>query len=322
MANILFNTYCNRNCPYCFAREKVELGRDQGDSTKNLSMEGLEEIIDFYKRSQLSRFVILGGEPTLNPDFVEMVDRVLEEKSFSSVMIFSNGVITESVLNYLSAHTDTRIRVALNLNSAKDYPALQWQRVNRTMNVLGRKVGLGINVYQPGQEYDYLISAILKYGLERHIRVGITHPILGTENRYAREEDLPAIADDLVSFAGKTYENGISFSFDCGFKFCMFSLDQHRELLNYAVKFKSVCSPIVDVGPDLGIWRCFPLTNRANRRLEEFQNKREVIKFYKDSFNSYYKMGNTPDCPECRYRINGLCNGGCLARTIGSFNNN
>lgn len=63
MANVLFTSYCNRRCSYCFARDKVDLGRDTGDLSMNLRLEGLEEIIRFYRRSQLTRFVILGGSP-------------------------------------------------------------------------------------------------------------------------------------------------------------------------------------------------------------------------------------------------------------------
>jgi len=319
MANVLFTTYCNRQCAYCFAKDKLDLEREQADSQKNLSMAGLEEIIAFYKRSQLRRFVVIGGEPTLHPDFNRMIDRILEEPEFKAVIIFSNGLMPQSVRDHLAGISDPRVRIALNLNPPEDHRDGQWDHVNSVMKALGKRVGLGINVHKPGQPYDYLIDAVKAYGLEGHIRVGLTHPVVGENNIYAREEDFPAIADDLLSFAEKIYRENLSFSFDCGFQFCMFSLDQHRELLRMGIRFSSVCSPIIDIGPDLKIWRCFPFSNDVCGRLSDFPVRNKLTDHYDAKYRTLLQMGNRKECPECRHRINGLCNGGCLSRTLNAF---
>ena len=182
-------------------------------------MEGLEKIIRFYQRSQLTRFVVLGGEPTLHPAFNQMIDRILTERDFKSIIIFTNGLMPENVLAYLSGNTDPRLRIALNLNASDDYIGSQWLRINETLKALTTKVGLGINVYKPGQDYNYLIDAIKQHNLSRHIRVGLTQPVIGSKNIYALENDFPVIAEDLLRFAEKAYHNNIDFSFDCGFRY-------------------------------------------------------------------------------------------------------
>jgi len=319
MANVLFTTYCNRNCKYCFAKGKVDLGQEQGDPSKNLNMENLETIIHFYKQSQLDRFVVLGGEPTLNPDFKQMIDRILLEKDFKALVIFTNGLMPDDVLTYLSNHDDPRLGIALNLNNQNNHSPSEWTRVNNTMKALGKRVGLGVNIYKPGQDYDYLIEAVKAYGLKPHIRAGLTHPVVGSKNIYARQDDFPAIAADLVGFAEKAFQNDINFSFDCGFQFCMFSLDQHKELLRFGVKFRSVCTPIIDIGPDLGVWRCFPLLNDVAGQLDDFKRRKRIIDAFEKKYRSFQRMGNMLECPQCIYRKNELCSGGCLARTIRSF---
>jgi radical SAM protein with 4Fe4S-binding SPASM domain len=319
MANVLFTTYCNRNCAYCFAKGKVDLGQDQGNPSKNINSDALQKIIRFFKRSQLTRFVVLGGEPTLNPEFPVLIDRILIEKEFKSVMIFTNGLIPEDVVGYLAGHPDPRIRIALNLNAPDSYPAGQWKHITTTMKALGPKVGLGVNVYQTGQDYQYLIESILEYNLNKHVRVGITQPIVGSENTFAQENDFQEIASDLLNFAAKAHQKNISFSFDCGFQFCMFTLEQHKELLRLGIKFKAVCNPIIDIGPDLCVWRCFPFLNDVGGHLADFQTKNQIIDYYNRKYKSYKPMGNKPECPQCRYRVNGLCAGGCLARTLISF---
>ena len=320
MANVLFTTYCNRNCAYCFAKDKVDLGKDKGDPSKNISPEALEKIIAFYKKSMLPRFVILGGEPTLHPQFTKLLDRVLEESSFQSILVFTNGIMPDNVLAYLGGCTDKRLKIAMNLNAPNQYPPSQMEHIHHVFKTIGGMVGLGINIYRPGQDYNYLINEIETYGLVKHIRLGLTHPIAGTANRYAKQTDFPQIAEDIVSFAEKAFHKNISFSFDCGFEFCMFTLDQHRELLRFGIKFKSMCDPIVDIGPDLKVWRCFPLLNHTSEHLDSFEHRNDIIQYYNQKYRKIQRMGNRSDCPECRYRINGLCSGGCLARNLMSFN--
>jgi len=319
MANVLFTTYCNRNCSYCFAKEKVVLGRDRGDASKNMSIEALGHVIEFYRRNMLRRFVILGGEPTLHPNFNQMIDLVSSESFLKSISIFTNGLMPKNTLAYLVINPDPRIRIALNLNSPDNHTKSQMSSVEKTMETLGPKIGLGVNIYMAGQEYDYLIDAIEQYNLSRHVRVGLTQPIPGFKNVYAMEEDIPAIAVDILEFAEKFYKKNISFSFDCGFRFCMFSLDQHKELLRMGINFKSVCSPIIDIGPDLSVWRCFPLNSNICGLLTDFTSKNEIVDFYEKEYKSFIPMGNMPECPECRYRVNSLCSGGCLSRTLMSF---
>jgi radical SAM protein with 4Fe4S-binding SPASM domain len=319
MANILFTTYCNRNCSYCFAKGKVDLNRDTGDPSKNLSLEALEEIIDFYNRSLLKRIAVLGGEPTLNPNFIALMDRIFAEPSFKSVMLFTNGVIPDKALAYLAGHKDPRLKIAMNLNAPGSYAADQQTRIEHVLEAVGGRVGLGINIYKAGQDYDYLIDAIKTYNLAPHVRVGLTQPIVETKNSFAQKMDLPGIASDLVSFAKAVCENRITYSFDCGFPFCMFTLDQHKELLRYGVKFKSECAPIVDIGPDLSVWRCFPLLNDVCGQLDQFDTRDDIIDHYHGKYKHIMAMGNRAKCPQCRYRVNKLCSGGCLARTLIDF---
>lgn len=319
MANVLFTTYCNRNCKYCFARSKVNLDEEYGDPSRNLSFENLEKIIRFYKASLLNRFVVLGGEPTLHPDFPRMIDRILEEKEFESLVIFSNGLMPERVLEYLRTNSDSRLAIAMNLNSEANHTPAQWSQVNNTMKTLGKRVGLGINIYGPKQESAYIVQAIKEYNLGTHVRVGLTHPIAGTDNQYAREEDFPDIAEDLLHFGELAYRNGINFSFDCGFPFCMFTLDQHKELLKLGIKFRSICNPIIDIGPDLTVWRCFPLLKDIAGHLDDFKTRKEILDHFDKKYRTLSMIGNLLECPECIYNKNQLCSGGCLARTCISF---
>ena len=63
MGNVLLTNYCNRRCKYCFAQEKItfEDGGKVDESRRFLSLEDLETIIAFFKRSACSQVGLLGG---------------------------------------------------------------------------------------------------------------------------------------------------------------------------------------------------------------------------------------------------------------------
>lgn len=319
MANVLFTSYCNRQCAYCFARDKVDLGAERGGAARNLTLEGLERVIGFARRSGLRRFVILGGEPTLHPQFAGLLRRVLREPSFRWVIVFSNGLMPGPALECLASCEDPRLRVVINLHAPGEDPPQERARTDEALRRLGPRAGIGVTIRRGGQDLDFLVDAARKIGPGGELRLGLAHPIPGEGNEFARPEDLPRIASRIVDLAGKALARGFTFSFDCGFPFCMFSLDQHRELLRCGVKFVSRCAPVIDIGPDLAVWRCFPLMNESPRRLDDFETVRQAVDFYESLHRSYLPMGNRPECPQCRYRVAGLCRGGCLARTLASF---
>ncbi len=71
MPNIIFNSYCNRNCIYCFAKKKNE------GSYKQLSLDNLVIICDFLEKSNIKNVTVLGGEPTLHPEFTLFLQYII-----------------------------------------------------------------------------------------------------------------------------------------------------------------------------------------------------------------------------------------------------
>lgn len=85
---------CNLKCPYCF--QKVTDGtytcRDGNCSYKQL--EALEHLL---KNGEYVRFVILGGEPFLELDFIDSLIKWCEERSIVYSFVFlTNGLLMNS----------------------------------------------------------------------------------------------------------------------------------------------------------------------------------------------------------------------------------
>jgi len=76
---------CNLKCPVCYA--------NSGTGT-NLSLGKIEEMMDFYQDTEYGNAEILqisGGEPTMHPDIIKIIDMAMEKK-FKHVMLNSNGL--------------------------------------------------------------------------------------------------------------------------------------------------------------------------------------------------------------------------------------
>lgn len=108
MANIAITTACNRDCAYCFGRG----GRQAGAA--NMSRETFAQALDFLERSGIGQARLLGGEPTMHPQFREFAEMALA-RGFR-LLIFSNGLMPESVLRYLESLPPERVALLINVS--------------------------------------------------------------------------------------------------------------------------------------------------------------------------------------------------------------
>jgi radical SAM protein with 4Fe4S-binding SPASM domain len=85
--------------------------------------------------------------------------------------------------------------------------------------------------------------------------------------------------------------------------------------------FQFGCSPVVDIGPDMSVWSCFPLSSHHKRSLFEFDSMGDVFDFYKQRHHSIrVEIGGVfEECDDCRYRQEDVCMGGCAAHALSSF---
>ena len=73
--NIAITNYCNLNCPYCFANKFID------SEKQSLNENQLDKILDFLFYSKLNKYKyrigIIGGEPTLHPQFQDIVNKIV-----------------------------------------------------------------------------------------------------------------------------------------------------------------------------------------------------------------------------------------------------
>jgi radical SAM protein with 4Fe4S-binding SPASM domain len=281
-------------------------------------------IADFLLDSSIKGISLLGGEPTLHPDFSDFV-LYLVARGFS-VHVFTSGIMSDgtfaSIQQKLSHVSRERLSFICNLNDPRQSPANEVVAVRKFLTEFAPYVTPGFNIYRPDFDLNFLFDYINRYGLERKIRLGLAHPIPGELNLCVCLEDIPKVSRRLLEYVPAFSHYKIKPGLDCGFPFCAFSEEQIGQLFKVMEgNLKFGCGPAIDISPDMSVWSCFPLSNVRRRSLYEFNSHQEVLDYYEDLGKKIRVEagGLFESCDDCQYRERGLCSGGCLAHILGHF---
>ena len=313
--NLLLTNYCNKRCPYCFAREKlVNAG---SSASRDMSLKDLKTAIAFLKKSKKDRVHIMGGEPTLHPQFRKAISMVLD--AGLDITLFTNGLMSSQTALFLKS-LGNRCWLVINTNSPASYTPKEWSIVNRTMKIFSNnRICLGFTIYRPDFSLDFLVGLIRKYRLNTVIRVGIASPVVGGGNAYVKPADHPGIARRLSRFGDKYFPSGITLLFDCGFTLCAFTDAQLGKFFRFGSPVGALCMSCIDVGPDLRMWRCFSTSLIWNKKLSDFADLNAAIRFYDGKSTAFGRTGSKNGCLACIHRKEGYCAGGCLGHALKEF---
>ncbi len=255
MANLIITTDCNLNCSYCFARE-TRKRFIRGKTEMELS--SLVDIMKFLKNSGIDELRLLGGEPSLHPEFPDFIRQGLENGFF--VRIFSNGLMKKEILSEISKLPAERVRFVINIIDREIDPAGHLAQ-ERTFSELGPGASVGINICRINQNPGYLIDVINKHNLAPEIRIGLAHPTVPPSNRFLHPKFYHTVGYHLRRFFHETIDHNIQISLDCGFVPCMFPGEMYNMIKSGYGNIGMRCNPVLDILPDGHVISCFPLGN-------------------------------------------------------------
>lgn len=331
MANLSITRRCRRGCSYCFAKHERER-----DGVVDMPSDVFDRGVSFLERAGIPEVRLLGGEPTEHPEFREYVSRA-RQRGFR-VVVFSGGLIPENALEYIASLPTEDFQLILNAADPSVDPGGLVRQQERLCGILGDKVMLGINIGSFGQRPVHLLHWIGQYGLQRTLRVGLTHPTLGGSNAWLRIPN-PRVVGLLEGLYAAAAQAGIHIGFDCGFTPCMFSesfVRENRDLFSAPPtgdldrraapvegggsparpQRASIgrCSSVIDVLPDGTCIACYALSRVLRIPLPERADRKDLLHTFETKLTSMVPSGVFRACGRCRYLENGMCDGGCRAR--------
>ena len=262
------------------------------------------------------RFLSWGGEPTLHSHFSEIV--ALAASLRYRIKVFTNGT-TEQLRQIPKTLAASQLTIILNLNAPQSYPENQWEQIQANCEYWGDRLRLSFNIFEPDFDWSYIKEAIVRWQISPFVRVGITQPIRGMANQYLLEKDLPQAYNQLVHMAEDMADAGITLGLDCGFRSCGFSEAQLGTLIECGTQLLFDCKPVLDIGPDLMVWRCFPFATFEGVHLTDYSTMDQISSHFSSLWLEGQQMGNTAKCTTCENRQVNTCKGGCLSRTINTL---
>lgn len=313
MANIAITSQCNRNCSYCFTQQEYQAG---ANSVGHMPLDIYEQTLDFVVRSGINQIRMLGGEPTLHPDFILYLELAL--KTGRPVRLFSNGLMPENVLEFINTVPDEKINIVLNITILTDNSVEMQSRRESTLNQLNQKIMLGVNIFKKDLQLNFLFDIIRNYGLKKIVRLGLAHPCIGYQNQYLLPRYYFLIGQKIADFAREAQKQSIKINLDCGFVPCMFNGEDLNEL-GLDPSLGNHCEPIPDILPDGAIIPCYSLSGVDRKRMDSALSIDEVRAQSLRAILEYNSTGIFKICSICDYKSRGLCSGGCTAQKILRF---
>ncbi len=110
---------CNAGCTMCTNWKK---------KSSEMSVADVERV--FKKIPSLTAVRLTGGEPFVRPDLVDIVDAIIRGTRVEVVMITTNGILTDRVVNFIKTSRAKNIRLKISLNGYEESD-------DKVMNVRG-----------------------------------------------------------------------------------------------------------------------------------------------------------------------------------------
>lgn len=315
--NVNLTTYCNLKCPYCFAVDLWEsAGNKWGD--KEISIKNLKTVIDFMKKSGLREFRMFGGEPTLHTRFEEVYD-IVSKNSFT-VVIFSNGIIAKGKVEFLSKQKNLD-GIVINVQYPNSYSSKQYEMLNFTLSKLNKFINLSFVVYKVDFNADFIINLIEKYNLRRQVKWSIAAPCYKSKNVSIKVEDHKKVIGRLVEHSRRFKRHRIHWYLDTTFMWCLFKKEQLDELYhNVGFEPINLCMPVLEVTPNLTVYRCYGTASLTNPKLKitDFKDEKEALTYFLKKELFLKRIGIFNECFRCDLRGR-VCGAGCLVHILKSL---
>lgn len=328
MANIMITEKCNLKCPYCFADEFVN------KHCVHMSMDNIRKAVDFILTDPNERVGLIGGEPTLHPQFREILEELIENPKVKKVIVFTNGINIGRFVNQL---THPKFCLLVNCNAPSEMGEGLFNRMVENLDLLIRKfymrsrITLGINMHKPGFEYGYMLELLIRYGYD-HVRTSIIVPKISSGTKVDPIEYFAKFKQSVKNFFTELVNNNITPNYDCNIMpSCLLDEKELGQIHEISQKKGNrntnlsgelaVCNPVIDILPDLKAVRCFGLSEQEKANIDGFRDIQELRHFFRNRFDCYaYNTAASPKCADCMQRKISKCSGGCLLFKIDQIN--
>jgi organic radical activating enzyme len=319
MANLVVSNVCSASCGYCFANAYLASTRTAA-APAFMSLEEFDCALDFLDRSGIDEARILGGEPTLHPDFPALVRQA--RRHGKRVVVFTHGGMPEAALQSLLDVPAEECSVIVNVSAvfagSSEHRRIDEQR-RRGLHELGPRAQLGFTIQSPDFDLTEVIRTAAETAVRKVIRLGMALPGPQASNRSVHPKQYRSIGSRIARQAGLAARQGVGLDLDCGFVRCMFSDEEIASLKQNGSQFGWHCSPVLDICPGGEVLHCFSLSDRFKQPFSSQATSASLHAAFDVQTRPYRTAGVFRECSTCAFKIGQECSGGCLSATLRRF---
>lgn len=296
---------CNLSCKACYAR-----GLQEEVGKSDISMENFTRLAAYCKDKGWRRIRFLGGEPTIHPKFIEMLD--LCYKSGIEVSMPTNNLYSEEVAEKF----DPRFvrDLAINYSAYCNVDAGKKAVFRRNLNRL-REKGIPFSFSYileeaPNEEQMRALYADLKEYLPLYIRVSIELPAFSDHNAtFIPAETRKFLFSRVYSMLENCARAYVPFYMYRPVPLCLFSTDERLKMekfskfifftrcpLSYASKHGY--GMMVTINPDLSTFPCASVFIKGPD-IFSFKDRNAIHEFYSSKLQPVLSAPLAEACKEC-----------------------
>jgi hypothetical protein len=320
MANIAINNYCNLKCKYCFADDMIQ------EKSMSITLEDYRKILSFLSRTPENHVGIIGGEPTLHPDFENILKETNKycKQCNTTATLFTNGINLDSFLPYIGE----RIGVLINCNSPEFMKPEYWKSTIELFDHLDSlswfddkpngpaKANIGCNVYPGLTDYSYIWEIVDKYHIP-HLRTSVVSPGgIYWDMRQDKEKYYSIMKPIFINHCKNAIKHKCILHMDCGhIPECYFSVEELEIVKKACDRLESnhFCEPVIDIKANFKAYSCFGQSDEEVD-MRDFNDIHELRRYMLANITfPNAKLNCTGKCTTCKKHELLQCQGGCLS---------
>lgn len=319
MSWLNINRACNLRCEWCYAG-MMDFGRSE-----NMTLDVVQRSIDFMKGLPVKEVILIGGEPTIHPQFLQIV-RMLKEAGFRPLVVtngieFANREFLEAAIEAGVNNVTTSLKAA----NEEDYERFTGKKMFSTvmtaiknLNETGIPHKVCVTVCEDVIEgFDGIIDALIE-SKPPLFSFDMGRPVIVNGQVQGDGIALPkTMAEFVIKIYPKLLASGITFNIKMLIPFCLFP----RSFIETLIKndhLSSACQIFEGTGIIIDPkGRLLPCNHFCDNPLGQigidFSTADEYVQFrLRSDIADFYKtMGSCPaqECVDCKYWQ--YCGGGC-----------
>ncbi|HAB59468.1 MAG TPA: hypothetical protein DCE48_01925 [Lachnospiraceae bacterium] len=316
---IVLTNQCNQRCSWCFE------GEWKRENKQEMTLEDIERLLHWKKwdDGHVPVVYLLGGEPTLHPRLLEIVDLIHEFNPKMSVFLLTNLTCSQQLLKELVAR---KVVIFANIDQFEpDNNVANQSKILDNLEYLnketpeGYQYNISATVSTPDKDFEFLYR-ILQNGKNKIYNLRLAPSCIGFECRNQFQKNSGnEYYEKVLQVLERCLEikPNLHLSTECATNGCMISDELYNKLYRMGYKLRFECGlpePNADILPDLSCHWCFAFEKVPELKIDnvlEFSDDinllDEMYRRYKEfnERNQYYCDPSACDHSECK--------GGCAA---------